>query len=80
MVAAFVLTQMALSGGWADAQALHGALHAIAGVKTVHFLTGPTDILIFVEVADQSALMDSLGKIRSVKGVVSTDTRIVLPM
>ena len=80
MVAAFVLTQMALSGGWTDAHALHSALHAVAGVKTVHFLTGPTDILIFVEVADQSALMDSLGKIRAVKGVTSTDTRMVLPM
>jgi hypothetical protein len=80
MMAAFVLIQMAVSGGWAEARALHNALHAVAGVKTVHFLAGATDIIAFVEVADQTALMETLGKIRAVNGVASTDTRIVWPI
>jgi len=79
MMAAFVLIQMA-SAPWADASTLHSALHAVAGVKTVHFLAGPTDIIAFVEAADYKALIDSVAKIRAVKGVASTDTRIVVPV
>lgn len=79
MVAAFVLIQAAL-GGSIDARDLHGSLHSIPGVKTVHFTAGPTDIFAFVEVPDQTALMETLGKIRAVKGVASTDTRMVLPV
>jgi hypothetical protein len=52
----------------------------VPGVKTVHFLTGPTDIIIYVEAASNEALMDILGKVRAVKGVGSTDTRVVLPL
>jgi len=77
MMAAFVMIQAAVS---ADLRALHGALHAIAGVKTVHFLAGPTDALAFVEAADQAGLMEALGKIRATNGVAGTDTRIVWPM
>ncbi|MBI3761063.1 MAG: Lrp/AsnC ligand binding domain-containing protein [Chloroflexi bacterium] len=80
MVAAFVMIQMSVSGGWADARDLHNTLHGVMGVKTVYFLSGPTDILAFVEAADMTSLMDSIGKIRSVKGVASTDTRMVLPI
>jgi hypothetical protein len=81
MMSAFVLIQMAASsGGWTDARALHDALHAVTGVKTVHFLAGPTDIITFVEASDQKALMEAVGKIRAVKGVASTDTRVVWPV
>ncbi len=80
MMAAFVFVQMAGSGGWAEIDALHEALHAVAGVKTVHFLAGPTDVIVFVEGADQAALADTLGLLRGVKGVGSTDTRIVWPL
>ena len=80
MMAAFVFVQMAVSGGWEEMDAIHQALHAVAGVKTVHFVTGPTDIIIFVEGADQAAIADTLGMIRGVKGVASTDTRIVWPV
>lgn len=80
MMAAFVFVQMAGSGGWEEINALHEALHAVAGVKTVHFLAGPTDVIVFVEGADQAALADSLGTIRGTKGVASTDTRIVWPL
>jgi hypothetical protein len=55
-------------------------LHAVPGVKTVHFLTGPTDIIVYVEAAGNDGLMEVLGKVRAVKGVGSTDTRVVLPL
>jgi DNA-binding Lrp family transcriptional regulator len=77
MTAAFILMQAGLAG---DVKELHAALHAIPGVKTVHFLAGPTDGMIFAEVADQAALWQTIGKIRSVKGVTGTDTRIVWPI
>ncbi len=80
MKAAFVFVQMAVSGGWEEMDALHQALHAVDGVKTVHFVAGPTDIILFVEGADQAALGDTLGMIRGVKGVANTDTRIVWPV
>ena len=80
MMSAFVLIQIAVSAGQEDMRSLHDALHAVDGVKTVHFLVGPTDVIAFVEAADQEALGERLGKIRSVKGVASTDTRIVWPM
>ncbi len=80
MMAAFVFIQMAASGGWDEMRALHQALHAIADVKTVHFVAGPTDIIAFVEGADQRALAEAIGKIRGVKGVGSTDTRFVWPL
>ncbi len=80
MTSAYVLIQLAAGSGRTDIGQIHTALHAIQGVKTVHVLTGPTDVIAFVEVADQAALMEALGKIRGVKGVASTDTRIVMPI
>jgi DNA-binding Lrp family transcriptional regulator len=80
MMSAFVLIKEVVSGSRDDMRALHQALHAIAGVKTVHFVAGPTDVILFVEGADQAALAESLDKIRGVKGVASTDTRIVWPV
>ena len=80
MIAAFILIQVASAVGWGNAPTIHTALHAVPGVKTVHFLTGPTDVICYVETAGHDALMDVLGKIRAVKGVGSTDTRVVLPL
>lgn len=80
MVGAFVFVQVSATGSWKDASAMHKAMHAVPGVKTVHFLMGPTDALVLVEASDQQALMESVGKLRSVKGVGSTDTRMILPM
>lgn len=80
MMSAFVFIQMGPSGGWKEMGALHKALHAIAGVKTVHFVAGPTDVIVFAEGGDQAALAETLGKLRGVKGVASTDTRIVWPV
>jgi hypothetical protein len=80
MNSAFIFIQVAGLGDRNDVRALHDVLHAVSGVKTVHFLAGPTDVIVFVEAADQAALMDAIGKLRAVKSVASTDTRIVLPM
>jgi len=80
MTAAFIFVQVGTMGGPAEAMALHDSIHAVAGVKTVHFVAGPTDLIVFVETSDLSSLMGSVAGIRSLKGVASTDTRIVLPM
>ncbi len=80
MTAAFVLMQLSAAGGMTGPGEVHNALHAVPGVKTVHFVAGPTDIIAFVEVADQAALQEAIGKMRAVKGVASTDTRMVWSM
>ncbi len=80
MTAAFVFIQVGGGQDFGGISQIHTALHAVPGVKTVYFLAGPTDALAFVEVADMAALMDTVGKIRTVKGVASTDTRFVWPV
>ncbi len=80
MMSAYVFTQIGSIGGLEGVNDLHHALHAIAGVKSVHFLAGPTDVMLYIEAADQMALMQVVGKVREQKGVMSTDTRIVLPI
>lgn len=80
MMAAFVFVQIDVSGGMEVMRTLHDDLHSVKGVKSVHFVAGPTDVIVFVEAADQEALGESLGNIRDVNGVAGTDTRIVWPM
>ncbi len=80
MVGAFVFIQVSGLSSEKDASNVHKALHAVPGVKTVHFLLGPTDVVVYVEAADQNALFDAVGKMRAVKGVASTDTRLVMPI
>ena len=77
-MSAFVLLQV--SGGSTNVRTLHDELHAINGVKTVHFVAGPTDAILFLEAADESELMRIVGEIRGKSGVASTDTRIVLSL
>lgn len=80
MVSAFILIQVASAVGWGNTPTIHTALHAVPGVKTVHFLTGPTDAVAYVEAPNVDGLMEIVGKIRAVKGVGNTDTRVVLPI
>ena len=80
MLSAFVFIIVTGLGDVTSARKLHDALHAVSGVKTVHYVAGPTDIVVFVEAADQAALMKTLGELRAVNGVASTDTRIVMPL
>lgn len=80
MVAAFVFIEVSKVSGWSDAVKMHKELHGVPGVKTVHFVAGPTDIVLYLEAADQNALMQTIGKLHAIKGVGHTDTRIVLPI
>lgn len=80
MSAAYVLMNIRDMNGINDVHSLHQALHAVPGVKSVHLLTGPTDVITYVEAKDETSLMDTIGKLRGIKGVSNTDTRIVMPM
>lgn len=77
---AFVFVQLGTVPGATNMREVHDALHKVQGVKEVYFLAGPTDVLLHLEFADPSALMKALGDIRAVRGVASTDTRIVMPL
>ena len=75
MTTAYVLIQF----GVADGEAALAEIRKIAGVKQAHALLGPVDIIAVVEVADQKSLIDTVMKIRKVKGVASNDTRLAWP-
>lgn len=80
MMSAYVLVQLGNLSSMSEVDELHHALHAIAGVKMVHLLAGPTDMMLYIDAADQMGLMQAIGSVRGLKGVASTDTRIVMPM
>ncbi len=80
MNSAFVFIQIGALSGANGMREVHQALHAIPGVKTVHFVAGPTDVIAYVEATDLAGLVDAIGKMRAVRGVATTDTRIVVPM
>ena len=51
----------------------------IKGVKVAHAVTGPFDVIAFVEVADLTTLSDLiLAKIQNIEGVQKTQTAIVV--
>ena len=77
MLSAMVMVQLA---GSIDMSALHKDLHGVENVKEVYFLAGPTDAICHVEAADMDSLVRSIGKLRGVKGVANTDTRIIMPI
>ena len=77
MQGAIVMVQIA-SGG--DLSGVHKDLHGLENVKEVYFLAGPTDAICHVEASSVDAVMQTVMKIRSLKGVASTDTRFVLPL
>jgi DNA-binding Lrp family transcriptional regulator len=54
-------------------------LKKIKGVKSVHVVTGPYDIVVFVEAKSLDALSSTVVEdIHRVKGVVDTNTAIVV--
>lgn len=79
MVSAFIFVNVA-PGFTGDIEAVHKAAHAVPGVKTVHFLLGPTDAVVFVEIKDMQALGDTIRALHALPGVGATDTRLVLPI
>jgi DNA-binding Lrp family transcriptional regulator len=55
------------------------AISRIKGVKMAHAVTGPFDVIAFVEVPDLTALSDLiLAKIQSIEGVQKTQTALVV--
>jgi DNA-binding Lrp family transcriptional regulator len=55
------------------------AISKIKGVKMAHAVTGPFDVIAFVEVPDLTALSDLiLAKIQNIEGVQKTQTAIVV--
>jgi hypothetical protein len=77
MQGAVVMLQ--ISGG-TDVNMLHKDLHAVENVKEVWFVAGPTDVVCHVEAADVDALVNTVNKMRGMKGVSDTDTRFILPL
>ena len=75
MVSAYVFIQAVVG---VDGEKLHKDLHAIGGVKSVHYVWGPIDIILFADAPDMPGLVSLTGKIRAVKGVASLDTRVVV--
>lgn len=51
----------------------------INGVKMAHAVTGPFDVVAFVEFTDIDELGELLEKIHSIKGVLKTQTAIAMP-
>jgi Lrp/AsnC family leucine-responsive transcriptional regulator len=80
MMSAFIFIQVGGLASMAEMKQLHDDLHGVPGVKTVHAVAGPIDVIVFADAADQAALGNVIGGIRAVKGVASTDTRIVISM
>ena len=55
------------------------AISKIKGVKMAHAVTGPFDVIAFVEVPDLATLSDLiLAKIQNIEGVQKTQTAIVV--
>jgi len=75
MVSAYVFIQ-AMVG--VNGEKLHNDLHAIAGVKSVHYVWGPIDVILFADAPDMAGVVSLTGKIRKVEGVASIDTRVVV--
>jgi DNA-binding Lrp family transcriptional regulator len=51
----------------------------IDGVKTAHAVTGPFDVVAYVEFTNIDELGKLLEKIHSIKGVLKTQTAIAMP-
>lgn len=71
---------MAQIGTGTDFSALHKELHGVENVKEVYFLAGPTDVICRVDATDVAGVVSTVSKIRSLRGVASTDTRFILPL
>ena len=74
MTAAYILIQLNAT----DPRKVMKSIRAVAGVRQAHLLVGPTDCIAYVEKDTLESLGDTVVALRSVKGVASTDTRIVV--
>lgn len=75
MVQAYVLITAAIGKVKQVAKEIRG----LGGVKSMHVVTGPYDIIVLVETASLDALTNTVVEgIHKVKGVVDTNTAIVV--
>jgi DNA-binding Lrp family transcriptional regulator len=75
MVEAYVLITAAIGKVRQAAQ----ELRRLKGVKSVHIVTGPYDIITFVAAKDLSTLTNTVvSGIHKIKGIVDTNTAIVV--
>jgi DNA-binding Lrp family transcriptional regulator len=75
MVEAYVLVTAAIGKVRQAAQ----ELRRLTGVKSVRIVTGPYDIVVFVETKDLSTLTNTVvSGIHKIKGIVDTNTAIVV--
>ncbi len=80
MLSAYVFVEAAAGLGQADVAATHAAAHQVPGVKTVHFVMGRIDAIVYLEANDLDGLTAAVGQLHSVKGVARTETLLVMPM
>lgn len=74
-VVSYVLVQLAPG----NAGSIARTISRIPGVKMAHAVTGPFDIIAYVEVPDLEALSDLvLSRLQKVKGVEKTQTALVV--
>ncbi len=77
MVSAYVLVSVEPGKN----QQVVSSLRGIRGVKQAHSCWGKPDIFTFVEVADESALAETVLKtIQGLPGVRDTETHVVVPV
>lgn len=75
MVQAYVLITAAIG----KVRQVAEELKKLQGVKSVHVVTGPYDIIVFVEAKELGSLTNTVVKgIHKIKGVVDTNTAIVV--
>ncbi len=75
MIAGYVLITAAIG----EVKAVARELKELKGVKSVHVVTGPYDLIAFVEAKDLAALTKTVVEgIHKVKGVIDTNTAIVV--
>ncbi len=75
MVQAYILITAAIGKVRRVAKELDG----LRGMKSVHVVTGPYDIVVFVEAKDLATLTNTVVEgIHNIKGVVDTNTAIVV--
>ena len=74
MNTAYILMQLNAT----DPRKVMKAIRAVTGVRQAHVLVGPTDCIAYVEADSMESLGDTVVALRNVKGVASTDTRIVV--
>ena len=77
MVQAYVLITAAIG----KVRQVSKELEGLRGVRSVHVVTGPYDIIMFVEAKDLSTLTNMIVEgTHKIKGVVDTNTAIVVEL